>query len=333
MRPIAARLLAPLLFAAPVVPALAGAEPATPPVVLETIVVSGRQPGPGLWKVTNGEHVLWVLGTLRPLPKRMEWVADEVKATIAQAQEIVLGPSAELEVDEGFLGGLFLLPSLLGARNNPNDAKLADVLPPELYARWQVSKRKYLPRSRSIEKRRPVFAAHRLYDKAIERSGLTLDDVVAPVVKRAARRADVPLTRPTVEVKLDRAADAIREFAKASLDDAECLRRTLDRLETDLESMKERANAWAIGDLETLRALPYADQNVACSGAFLESEVLKRRGFADLEQRLAAAWLAAAEAALAKNRVSFATLPMRELLEPTGYLAALRQRGYTVEEP
>ena len=41
--------------------------------VLEAVVVTGVQPGPGLWKVSKGEHVLWILGTLSPLPNQMQW--------------------------------------------------------------------------------------------------------------------------------------------------------------------------------------------------------------------------------------------------------------------
>jgi hypothetical protein len=37
------------------------------------VVVSGAQPGPGLWKVAKGDHVMWVLGTQSPLPKHMQW--------------------------------------------------------------------------------------------------------------------------------------------------------------------------------------------------------------------------------------------------------------------
>ena len=46
---------------------------------LDAILVSGPQPGPGLWKVRKGEHVMWILGTVGPLPKRMEWDASTVE--------------------------------------------------------------------------------------------------------------------------------------------------------------------------------------------------------------------------------------------------------------
>jgi len=43
------------------------------------LVVTGEQPGPGLWKVSKGDHVLWVLGTISALPKRMKWLKSSIE--------------------------------------------------------------------------------------------------------------------------------------------------------------------------------------------------------------------------------------------------------------
>lgn len=37
---------------------------------LAEVLVVGRQPGPGLWRVSKGDHDLWIFATLAPLPKR-----------------------------------------------------------------------------------------------------------------------------------------------------------------------------------------------------------------------------------------------------------------------
>jgi hypothetical protein len=44
-------------------------------------------------------------------------------------------------------------------------------------------------------------------------------------------------------------------------------------------------------------------------------------------------WIEAAKAALARNASTFAVLPIHEAIRPDGYLAALRDQGYEVEEP
>jgi len=85
--------------------------------------------------------------------------------------------------------------------------------------------------------------------------------------------------------------------------------------------------------LAALRALPYDDQNRACIDAVLETSIAKKRGMDGLAQRIEAAWLETAEGALARNQVTFATLPISLLLKRDGYLAKLRAKGYVVEEP
>jgi hypothetical protein len=141
---------------------------------LEQVLVTGEQPGPGLWKVSKGDHVLWILGTSSPVPKRMQWHSNEVERAIAESQEVI--GSVQVKIDIGFFRGLLLLPSVLGARKNPEGKELQDVLPPDVYARWVALKRKYIGNDSGIEKFRPIFAAQRLYSKAIDRVGMTWKD-------------------------------------------------------------------------------------------------------------------------------------------------------------
>ncbi|MGB0135558.1 TraB/GumN family protein [Dokdonella sp.] len=331
---IACLLLAPAAKASEVpadsVPASgAGAEFAT----LDTIVVSGEQPGPGLWKVSKDDHELWILGTLSPLPKRMSWVSRDVEAIIADSQEVILMPNVSLSVKGGMIRGLFLLPSLMKARNNPDKEKLVDVVPPDLYARWKVLKARYMGNGNSVEKRRPIFAAYDLYESAIKRSGLSQKDVVSGGVKKAARRNKVELVEPELDLRIESPGSALRDFRKSSLDDLDCFAKTMSRLETDIEAMKLRGNAWATGDIEAIQSLPYTDQLHACSDAILNASVVEERGLADLRPRIYSIWLTAAESSLQRNAKSFAILPMRLLLADDGLLTQLRDRGYTIDPP
>ncbi len=118
-------------------PAAVAAAPAEAPV-METVLVTGEQPGPGLWKVSKGDHVLWILGAWSPLPAGMTWRSKQADELIAQSQEVLTTPRPSVEL--GFFRRLTLLPSLIGVRKNADGDKLEDVLPPDLYARWQVLK-------------------------------------------------------------------------------------------------------------------------------------------------------------------------------------------------
>ncbi len=301
--------------------------------VLDVMVVSGAQPGPGMWKVWKGDHVLWIMGTQSPLPRKMDWVSREVEKTIAQSDEILFETSVSVSTDRGMFGNLLLIPSLYGARKNPDDAELKDVLSPELYKRWSVLKAKYIGRDNSIEKWRPIFAAQELYDQAIKKSGLSSDNVVRPIVEDAAKEYKKKIIRPKIEVKIEKPKAVIKEFSKTSLADIDCFSKTMDRLETDLNAMIERGNAWAIGDIEGLKKLSFTDQAQSCISALTNAAISQKNGFDDLRPKAKAEWLKAADAALAKNKSTFAILPMGDMVKPTGLLASLREKGYLIEEP
>ncbi len=305
------------------------------PTLLDEVLVSGEQPGPGLWKVikqtADGEHVLWVLGSYGPLPKKMQWRSAQVEQVIAGSQE-VLGP-VSVDAKVGFWGGLMMAPSLIGIRDNPNDAKLKDVVPPELYARWLPLKARYIGKDDDAEKWRPIFAAGQLYLKAIEKSQLELNNKVWPVIEKLAKKNRVKINEPSLEIKVDKARSMVKDFKKAPLQDIECFAATLERVESDLDLMRVRANAWATGDLKTLRSLPHVDQVGACIAGVMSADVVQSRGFADVPARVNALWIKEAEASLARNRSTFTVMRMSEILKPDGLIAQLRAKGYQVEEP
>ncbi len=300
---------------------------------LDTVVVSGAQPGPGMWKVSKGEHVLWILGTLSPLPKNVQWLSGDVEKTIAQSQEIIASPGIEVNSGIGMFRTLLLVPSMFKARKNPGGKTLQDVVPADLYARWSVLKARYIGGDRGIEHWRPIFAAQELYEKAMRKSGLAQGSIVQPIVKKAARQHKIPVTSVTVALVVKDPKSALKKFNHSALNDTGCFAGTMTRIETDLEGMRARANAWAIGDIQALRALPYRNQYALCMAAVTETGLARELGVTDLSARVAQKWLGAAEAALAKNQVTFATLPISELLKPDGYVEKLRVKGYEVEAP
>jgi uncharacterized protein YbaP (TraB family) len=301
--------------------------------VLDTVVVSGKMPGPGLWKISKGDHVMWLLGTISPLPKRMDWESAEVEATIASSQELLMPPNAEIDAGVGMLRGLFLLPSLMKARNNPDKQPLREVVPPELYARWSVQKEKYLGRDRGVEKRRPLVAAQELHEEALDDLDLSQENVAARVARKAAKKHDVPITRPTLKIRLENAKEAIKDLSATTFDDEECLSRTLTRLETEIETLKLRANAWAMGETAILEKLAYTDNFKSCAQAIFESQLAEKHGFGDIEGRLRTTWIDAADAALQKNTTTFALLPMVLIVREDGFVTPLIARGYRVQGP
>jgi uncharacterized protein YbaP (TraB family) len=304
--------------------------PASAPT-LEAVLVTGEQPGPGLWKVSKDDHVLWILGTQAPLPRQMQWRAQEIEKTVAQSQEVLA--DASVKVDISFFRMITLWPALIGAKKNADGARLKDVLPADLYARWLTLKARYIGRDNGVERLRPILAADELYKKAIGNAGLTNKNSIWPIIEAAAKKNHVPVTTVEVKIAVEDPKQAINDFKSTSGElDAKCLATTITRLETDLDAMRQRANAWAVGDLQALRNLPYPDQRAACLAAVAANPRLAEQ-MQDAQKQIDIQWLAAAEKSLAKNASTFAVLPITELLRPNGRLEQLKSRGYLVEEP
>lgn len=301
----------------------------------EQILIVGQRPGPGLWKVSKDDHVLWIFGTYSPLPKRMAWRSQQVETVLAQSQEMLGAPGASVGV--GFSQAFNLitaLPFAIGAKKNPDGATLKDVVPPDVHARWTVLKHKYLDDDEGIEKERPIFAAAALFDKATAQAGLGNDNDVIKTITQIAKKNNVKYTHTGVTLQLENPRGALRDFKKSSMEDLACFTRTIDRLEVDLDAMRARAIAWAIGDIEKMRTLSYPDQASACNSAVFNSAVMKSLpGAETLEQRMRDTWLAAAEKSLATNKSTFALMPVSRLLDAAGILASLQAKGYTVEQP
>lgn len=301
--------------------------------LLAPVVVESMQPGPGLWLVTKGDHELYILGTLSPLPTKMQWQAAEVRDVLAQAQEVIRMRGVQMKADVGFFKGLLLMPKLLGMRNNPGDRKLKEVVSSASYARWQALKARYIGGDSGVEKRRPLFAAQELYVAAMKKNGLDGSDVIGSVMNEAIKAHSPTVTVVKEEIVITDPKPLLKEWSKTTMDDLACFDNTMRVIETDIDAMRARANAWATGDMAALRALPPATQWEACNNAISETGIGKRLGYGDAQHKLRAKWLAAAAAALEKNSISFAMLGLNDLLGPNGYLAALEAKGYTVLAP
>lgn len=303
--------------------------PAAPPPALQTldeINVVGERPGPRLWKITKGDHVMWLLGTLTHVPRRMTWRSREVEAAIGQSQEL-LGSGFSVSSGLGPIGAVKLYFQWRHTQKNPDRTTLKDWIPAPLYARFEHVKANFDASDREIEELRPGLAALRLYDRAIDAAGLTERDTVEQEVERLAKKQNVPVRKPTL--RINDPSGALKEVGSLppSLE-VGCLDATITRIETDLQNMQQRGIAWSVGDIDRLRSLPYSNQREACLSAVSNSPRMK--AMVDTAQQ---AWLDEAESALTRNRVTFAMRPIYDLLDDRGVLATFRAEGYRVEGP
>jgi uncharacterized protein YbaP (TraB family) len=296
----------------------------------EEVLVSGERPGPPLWKVRQGDNTLYILATVSPTPKNLQWRSREVEAVLDRATAFVDTTSTTIGANIkkiGFLKGMGMALEFQRLWKNPDGKRLEDVLPADLNARFMALKARYAPKDRKMLKRRPVFAAEDLWRAAVVQSKLsTASEVVGTVHLMAGeRKVERLFVSVTVDDPLALRA-ALDELGRIPIEaEIACMRSVLARFDTDLATARERAVAWAEGDVDALRTGAHGATRDACLD-----------GFADTMQVVAKArdlrWQLLVEA-VENHAVSLAVVDINELLQPGGFADRLRAQGYEVDEP
>jgi uncharacterized protein YbaP (TraB family) len=293
---------------------------------LGEVEVVGERPGPGLWRVSNGPHTLYILGTLSPLPKKMEWRSREVEGVVARAQ-LVIPETADVDADVGVFRAIKLYAMWRKLRRNPDGATLDAVLPPELYARFEALRTKYAPRDRGLLELRPVIAAGELWREALDDHRLVGRADIDARVRKLAKAAKVKVDEPTV--KIGDPTAALQELGRVPLDaEIRCMAAALDSLEVELANARTLAEAWATGDVELIRARAPWSRQEACWAALATAPTVD-----DVRRRVEAAWFDAAIGALERHETTFAVARIPDLLRPGGVLERMRAKGYEIVEP
>jgi uncharacterized protein YbaP (TraB family) len=295
---------------------IGGDQPQNRAQEVDEILVVGERPGPRLWKISWSDHVMWILGTLGPLPKQMTWRSAEVEAVIGDSSE-VLGPfSVALSVEQAD-----------PFRSKTQTLKAA--LPAGDYARWLKVKAEYIDRNVNTDNLLPTAAALLLQAGAYEKAGLTYTNELWGTIYRLAEENGVPIR--SLEVVSDWDADKSHS-RHSSRGGIAYLEETMSRVKTNERTARARANAWAVGDLAALKELTRSDDSdtmqLASSWPFLSAQ--EANDIMAHAQRNLARQL---DSALRRNQVSFAAIPLFLLFREHGLVADLRLNGLSVDEP
>jgi hypothetical protein len=320
---------------------------------LEPVVVVGGFATPRMWKVSKGDHAMWVLGG-EAIPAGVQWRFDQVDARIAESQLVLYPGRAGADLDVGFFRIVTLVPTAFKAAKNPKGKTLKDVLPQDLYARWRVLKTAYEGKSNDIEEWRPGVAIIMLSEKIGKKIGPfpvkprptqpPTGPRLRPLVDKSAKQHKVKVrTLRTVEreYKVKNVKEMLKSVSESTAGEVKCFAQTLEFLEHLIEyaDRKKAAGTQDIGEppyqencgdflVKGMRSGEIPDP----AGILKALDGLAKEGKLAIDQR-DAEWIAAAEASIAKNKSSFTVLPMYQITSPTGYVAKLKELGYSVEEP
>ena len=291
---------------------------------MEVVLVTGVQSGPGLWKVSSGDHVMWILGEVAPQPGKVKWRSKKFEALLGDSQEVLLDFSGVMWPNK------MQDDAEAGVRKLPAGQKLKDVVPPELYARADAARKLY-GTPEQIDELRPFYAGRRILMSALRKMDMEKRFNASLTVLKLARQAQVHIT--DLDTPGQTHEEQLKNIEQGST--VPCLEMMVQIVEDGGSGLRRLANAWSVGDIAALRQLvplyalqPEHGEN-KCTVALYGGEEKANQFVA----RRTEVWLSEAERALRENQSTMAVVSMAELFAPDGYLAGLRARGYKVVEP
>jgi uncharacterized protein YbaP (TraB family) len=288
---------------------------------IEEIVVNGERAGPGMWHAHKGDAHVWLLGSMSPLPRDITWRSRQVEKTLDSAQLVLVQKPFEISIPRI----LWVLLTDRSALLVTGGKRLKDVLPSELHDRFAVLRSRYSEDQTKWERYRPIIATAFLQQAAFHQVGLSLRMDMGAAVRKLAKERHVRVD----EVKMAGVGDAL-EAVKTLPPASEniCVDASLVTIEHAIPRLRERAQAWADGDIEKLQALPVPKEVDACRAALDAG-----RGASEIIVRMRQSWLAVIEKNLQHPGTTVAVINLDLLLEKGGLVDELRAAGYEVDAP
>ena len=293
---IAAALLAGLALCAPA--SAQEEDPALSPLV-EALEVVAKPPGPALWRVSQGQSEVVIVGTVSPIAHQQTWDSRRVEKALAGAR-LVLTP-AEPKTGPIVLAALLLrdAPRLRVAAGSTLESRL----PPAVAGRFAADREVARQKADRYDRWKPGAAGFMLlgdYDKAAGVKTRPMGDVeLGPLIKQAG--------------KLDDAAHQV------------CLEVALGELERLAPDPRAIGRAWSVGDLRTLSRIYRPSAIEPCLSQTTAGPAL-------LAKQIAAA-SSAVQAALKTPGKTVALIDLSLLLRPGGVLDRVAAQGATVTVP
>ena len=290
---------------------------------MEVVLVLGQQPGPGLWKVSSGENLMWILGEISPYPRRVKWTSKRFENLLANSQELLLDYSGYWRADHTDTRRLTMAEML------PPGEKLKDLIPPELYRKFEVTARRF--DASGLEELYPFAATNRLVVNAMDAMDMKGFSARFTAAQLARKQHLKTTYFSAPDLPFEQRLENWQHPANAV-----CLERLVATIGDGGSGVRRLANAWSVGDIPALRQLVpvYSFSRDGfrageCAAAMHGGE----RQAAEYKRRRTQMWMNQAKRALRNNRRTMAVVPMSELFSGDGYLAALRAAGYEIEEP
>lgn len=307
------KLLCALCMAALAAPLAAQADPASSENAPEnSIVVTAQRSGAPMWTIDTPSGTIILVGEIRAIPKTTPWQPERLEDATKAADRVILG--AKPKISPGDV--LRLMFSGSKFTKLPDKSVASQYLTPQQWARLSALGEAH---DEDYSRQSFLITAFEMLRKELRFNRGTARDA-SDVVKDAAEKADVPITRAATL----RGEDIIDNLADAPpTAHIPCLTSAMDALETGPDIVEQRGADWRRYDIPAVMANP------------LEQALGRCWPWADetLGGELRSIWVdRIAEASTAKG-TTLAVVPLRVLAESDGVLDQLNARGFDIAGP
>lgn len=298
------------ILAAAMLATAAQAETAAPPENRwsDSAEIVVKAPEPAMWKLTKGQSVVWVMGTLSIWPENFEWQQSRFLRLLKGSRQLIV-PASEV-------------PRMVSDPNLPGNQTLRDVLTPETYQRFASTVAlEGLPLD-AYERLRPAWAGFRMTSNFMYRHRISTAYFPSGI-RQIAEQTHVPVIAIT-----DSGLKAIdSHYSRMDPKDAEaCLNDYLDNINYYQFEMPAVAEAWAHSDLKTVLQYYRDPSYITC---LLTSQRAANSHNVESVNRMTNA----IRGALKKPGKSVAIVIITDLLRKDGVLDQLRAEGVEVTAP
>ena len=285
---------------------------------VEVVVVTPDHPGPAMWHIVKGQSEVWIIPTVSPVPKDMQWDSTEIQLLLKGAKGVILPPRASLGLIEGMwtwiTGGFDVL-------KQPDGVKLESTMPAPLRTRFEAAYRRFDREGDRYEDWLGGVAALQLEGDYYKFANLTPNGP-EKTIRSLASRANVPAHVTATYAAMDVIKDVPKMSAAAHIN---CLNWALEDIDVFSAHAAAAALAWAKGAVAGTKAHYSETKLDAClaqNGAYVR---LRETANKDMTNAILTV--------LNRPGVTLAVMPMGFFLRKGGVLERLEAAGVTVTGP
>ena len=265
-----------------------------------------------MWTIDTDSGTIVLVGELRSVPKSTPWQPDLLEEATKEASRVILRAAPKFSP-----GDVFRLIFAGGKITKlPNKGVAGDYLDAAQRERLAALEAEY---KQDYNRRSFLMTGFDLLARRLDFDDKTTKDAT-DVVQKAAKKADVPITRP----ERFRGEDLLDDLAESPPEShIPCLEAAMTATEAGQSIIEQRGNDWRQFKIPAVMNNPLEIALGQC-WPWADDEIGKE---------VRDQWVGMIEGAVATEGVTLAVVPLRVLAEKEGVLDRLEARGFVIYGP